>query len=826
MLEAVVGEVDVVSAAAATTQAAISSAAPPPPSFPVYLGPWAFFTSGYMLGLFVVAVLLHRIQNIIIPSRVPTRWRGARRRGANAGIWSRIATVGGGIWDTLLPLDLTKTTTRLAIHLPSLYLLYRVLLIWSVLILQTSGFYPEDAGFDWANRLGNWVETKDMSEVCWSTFVAVCVGFCIEGFVKALDGVEAGFPIGGNMNPNTSPFNIVGYAFLLHLYSSPFAHAYRKAGDLPSRPDKHAIITVAIPLLQLTLFHSLSVWKRFSTHRLLPTTLSSILSLTHFHGALFSYFYGSGSDTTTSFRQRGNGKGADQAQARLLTTYPILNYIPNLFETLLILTILLTLGLNVIVQLAVRGRVDRIFSGLGIRPSSSSSLISPPWLEQGDDFDDSQDQQEQQQDGAGGFWSFLQTLPYDEDFGVLLLRIGTASLEATGLRGWSNEVAPIPAPVPRSRRARNHRRGHGALRSAGDAGANGRQLPEYGSVRVGRVGAGGVQSGFRIPSAASSGGPFSLTGSQDYGDSNALRRRRTTPVPQRGLRNEVRTVDVGVEGDSAAAELDSNGNRRTTGESGWWRWLMELSRYSEAVWAASKGLVKLAVSWIIWAVKGRRKRSPLQRNSQRRGQRVERGSTPFERDLVHEEGEEAVRDWEQECYERFLRGESVTDDEGEDEEWQEEGYRDDASDTEDSRDDQENEEQEGEGDREQEAFGLFSDILRNGIAGSAAHDSSAGGDVVLAHLVDTSPMTRRRWRTVSSPDHNTSTSLRRTPGLFDEEFDDPFTDRSRTPGNRLDAAAQELAARNVCVICTSEARDIICWPCRRLVEGYSKIYIP
>jgi hypothetical protein len=312
-------------------------------------------------------------------------------------------------------------------------------------------------------------------------------------------------------------------------------------------------------------------------------------------------------------------------------------------------------------------------------------------------------------------------------------------------------------------------------------------------------------------------------------------------------------VDVGVEGDSAAAELDANGNRRTTSEIGWWRWLMELSRYFEAVWAASKGLVKLAVSWVVWTVRGRRKRSPFQRrNNRRREHQAERGSTPFERDSEHEDGADARLDWERECYERFLRGENVTDDEGEDEEWREE-HRDDASDTEDSRDDQENEEQEAEGDREQEAFGLFTDILRNGIASSTAPDNGPGGDVVLAHLVDTSPMTRRRWRTVSSPDHNKSTSLRRTPGFFDEESDDPFTDRSRAHSNRLDAAAQELAARNVCVICTSEARDIICWPCRclamcdgcrealaarsaptkhrcpccrRLVEGYSKIYIP
>jgi len=56
------------------------------------------------------------------------------------------------------------------------------------------------------------------------------------------------------------------------------------------------------------------------------------------------------------------------------TTYPLLNYIPNLFETILICTILLTVSLNVIVRLLVKGRVDRVFSGLGIGTHLSGAL--------------------------------------------------------------------------------------------------------------------------------------------------------------------------------------------------------------------------------------------------------------------------------------------------------------------------------------------------------------------------------------------------------------------------------------------------------------------
>jgi hypothetical protein len=41
--------------------------------------------------------------------------------------------------------------------------------------------------------------------------------------------------------------------------------------------------------------------------------------------------------------------------------------------------------------------------------------------------------------------SLLSSLPYDEDFGVILLRADTQSLEAAAGRGWRNEVAGVYA---------------------------------------------------------------------------------------------------------------------------------------------------------------------------------------------------------------------------------------------------------------------------------------------------------------------------------------------------------------------------------------------
>jgi len=51
-----------------------------------------------------------------------------------------------------------------------------------------------------------------MSEVCWSTFIAICSAFCVEAFMRALDGHGmhgATFGMVAGENPNTSPFNLV-----------------------------------------------------------------------------------------------------------------------------------------------------------------------------------------------------------------------------------------------------------------------------------------------------------------------------------------------------------------------------------------------------------------------------------------------------------------------------------------------------------------------------------------------------------------------------------------------------------------------------------------
>lgn len=228
----------------------------PTPSFP---GPFSFFTSAYMCGLFLMFVLLHRIQHTVVPVQRPHAPHHSNRPLSSLR--------------RFLPTDpqATHAAMRFALHLPTLYLLSQKLLLWVLLVIQTSGIRIGSSA-----QLMAWAEKKDMSEVCWSTFVAICAAFCVEAFVRALDGQGshgAAFGMGGE-NSNTTPFNLVcinvvyfifcvlrafhafevGYAFLLHIYSSPSSHNYYPlAKGMPSRPDKHVVITIAIPLFQASL---------------------------------------------------------------------------------------------------------------------------------------------------------------------------------------------------------------------------------------------------------------------------------------------------------------------------------------------------------------------------------------------------------------------------------------------------------------------------------------------------------------------------------------------------------------------------------------------
>ncbi|KAF8208714.1 hypothetical protein K438DRAFT_1812764 [Mycena galopus ATCC 62051] len=706
-----------------------------------------------MLGLVALAVLLHRIQNIVVPARTPSHSRATH--GTSRRFYGHTVQ---RLYESLLPLDVTRTSTRLAFHLPTLYFLCKMLFVWTVILLQTSDLYPTwDSGYVYS--LGQWTQRLEMHQVCWRTFCSICAAFAMEAFVRGLDGSGFGLI---QMNANTSPFNLIGYAFLLHLYSSPMTHVY-KPPSLPSRPDKHVIVTITIPLLQLTVFHILSIRKRWSNHRLLPTALSSFLSLLHFHMTLYSHYYHRSPPlapvlpnpqqpkiklplaadipaTPTPLRASASfpaptppptGIPPPQSRGTLYShstgsaSFPLLNYVPNAFETLLLLTIALTIVLNALTQLILTGRVARPLLGLGLS-------------------------------SASGAWTWAP--PYDEEWGVVLLRVGTASLEATGLRGWGNEMPAVnSAPVVA-------------------------RYPEYGTARLGPSGVLHVSNGFGPP--------------------GATRRRR------RGLSNEVREVDVGAGAGSRmfGADLINLG------------WLKAAWRFVCAAWVVGNGVFSGIWTYVTSLSKTWSDQQHQEELYDFEYPEVVPDQAEPEPEVIEDEEDDDM------VYGRFLRQEDISDDDSEDPArgWD---LGDSSQESEDDVDGQEEEQERELGDAE--TVGLYTDL-----------GGATSAPVLLAHMArdDDLPLTRRRYGSLVDDGP--------APQVTEVVIAPPT---SRAPAQPMD----EL--RRNCVICTCDAREIICWPCRCLsmcdgcrevlasrspaskhrcpccrqsVEGYSRIFIP
>ena len=363
------------------------------------------------------------MRNIIIPSRIPTR-RARHTFHSPPTFVSPVhyTYISRRLLSSILPLDLSRTTTRLALHLPSIYFLCKMLLVWCLLILQTCQLLPsfDDAQksaywgiFGYVESLFVWNSKKDMSDICWATFCSVCAALLVEGLMKALDGVGGTLPI-GNVNSNTSPFNLVclhtgsfvmifdamarldmpscymPIHFLPHIHINRRLRALHVPTSMPSSPllflscrcvyythHENIIKYTCFTFFKLTIFHILSVSKRYSRHRLIPTALTSLFSLVHFHGTLFLHFFGSSSALTPTPTNPLSRLKSTPYLGGSKFTYPFLNYVPNIFETILIGTILLTITLNALVQLLVRGRVVRLFSGLGSGVNSQGKPLPP-----------------------------------------------------------------------------------------------------------------------------------------------------------------------------------------------------------------------------------------------------------------------------------------------------------------------------------------------------------------------------------------------------------------------------------------------------------------
>jgi hypothetical protein len=337
----------------------LSQPPPPPISTTPLPGPWSFLTSWYVFGLIMMAVLLHRIRNIVVP-RDEFIHRFARTTRLRAFPYSVIPSV--------FPMDLSSSISRLVLRLPSLYLIFKMVVIWLIVLAQAADKFPA-WNSSWLESVGTYVAQKETADLCWSTFCAVCGVLCMEGLTHGLEG--------GMHRP--SPFNLLGYAFLLHTYSSPVTHWITHEGST-SRPDKHVVFTILLPLLQLAIIHLVGIKQDWSSHRLIPSAFVSFLTLTHFHSVLWL------SDSS----------------------YPLLNYVPCLFESTLLAVVFLALFLNAFTQIVTEGTVSRVLFG-------HQAALLPQW---------------------------------DEDFSVALLRMGTASLEASSVLGLGNQVGGIAAVMP------------------------------------------------------------------------------------------------------------------------------------------------------------------------------------------------------------------------------------------------------------------------------------------------------------------------------------------------------------------------------------------
>ncbi|KAJ2986802.1 hypothetical protein NUW54_g9623 [Trametes sanguinea] len=241
------------------------SSGPPVP------GMWGFLTSGYFLGLFIMAFVLNRIQNIVVPPRRPPGFRIHHNSfNMHARLsWRRL------FLSWLFPVDLSSTRSRLLFRIPSMYLLGKAFTLWAVLLVQAAG-PPSLSQAGWMQPLFAWVAEKKTEDICWYTFLSACATLCIGTLTTGLEGL--------NMN-DSSPFNLFAFAFQLYVCAA--SHSYApKEGEPPSRPDVHVIITIMLPLIQLVVMHCLEVKQRWTQYRLVLSTTIGLLALIHFHSVV------------------------------------------------------------------------------------------------------------------------------------------------------------------------------------------------------------------------------------------------------------------------------------------------------------------------------------------------------------------------------------------------------------------------------------------------------------------------------------------------------------------------------------------------------------
>ncbi len=116
----------------------------------------------------------------------------------------------GMVLPAMFPVDLSSTYSRTALRLPTIYYIFKSLVLWSILALQASD-YISSTSWKPLRLLDNWAARKEMDEICWSTFLAICGALCVGALTRGLEGIGT---------TNASPFNLVcSFHSVLNLYS-------------------------------------------------------------------------------------------------------------------------------------------------------------------------------------------------------------------------------------------------------------------------------------------------------------------------------------------------------------------------------------------------------------------------------------------------------------------------------------------------------------------------------------------------------------------------------------------------------------------------------
>ncbi|KAF8323088.1 hypothetical protein DL93DRAFT_2151418 [Clavulina sp. PMI_390] len=766
-----------------------------------FLDSSSIYTSGYALGLALMVILINRIQHIVVPPR--TAHRNAHRFDHEPEVHDyELGPAGFSVTHTievinslrrrLLPINVKRTRTRLFITLPALLHSIRTLLLLFVSMLHINDVQPPS----WVlpslyKHLVSWSMGMDMYTICWTAFLSACFLSVTGAFLAGLEG-----------RPGSAPsFNLLGYAAVLHSFGSPkFYDASLKNSRGILRPNAHIFFVIFQPLFLATILHGININRRWGPHKLVPTTICSLAILVSTaHQCQPIPIYEERWKLTPLNHQA-------HFWYSLLTDprwHPYPTFLTNIIESLIIGVIITTYSLDFLTRLLLSPSTPSDAAAgasltFPLAPSSWSNAIHSESMD---------------------------LVSTKDEFQVALVKLCIASLDATNFVGLANEVAVVEGDG----------RGGGRLGAMmnwlrGEDDVRGRRRSEA-TVHLGRY----EEVVIRAPPPDTRlqhlrGGTQQVRRRLRAGTPAALSRHTgSTSSGGTGLAREIKHVSASTQGGRGGVKLPGVGGF-------WIDSLMsgghEVRRLVWRLLAFVRGFGIWIRSFITWPWGAWRRADQdgvASDEGIRRGSRAREG-TPLR--------QVNVRLWEQ-LAEReptqFSRAIFPEDDE-DDPDFQQASDFDPMSDTSSSASMEDEEDRAafmGPGSVEEEDSD-FDDgaLLYSDIAPSEAQ-------ILLAHLQARTQqhLTRIQY---DPPHPSLSSSSSRLSSAL---------------SNQVEAAlaARAEPARQLCVICLTEPRVIICWPCRCLslcddcrgslaarsaaskhscpccrqnVEGYSRIFIP